>query len=143
MRLCMGHIGSIVMNPQAPSPAINTQAARRSYVRLFGLWAARGLSPRAAGALALAGCETIQEVTQLGRVWFLGKPNCGTKTLRELAILANWAPETPVEAVAAALSLSIADPEEAHEAATDALMALRRSGYVIAAKQRSTPAGRR
>jgi hypothetical protein len=62
--------------------------------------------------------------------------------LQELSVLAGWPPEhrTPVDAIAAALGLSIPDPTEARDAATDAVIGLRRAGYVIAAR-RSEPAG--
>lgn len=117
---------------------------KRLYPHRFRLWSERGLSPRAASALALAGVDTIEQVTALGREWFQKKPNVGVKTLNELARLACWPDEskTPVDAVAAALRLAIADPDEAKEAATDAVIALRRSGYIIASRQ-SAPAGRR
>jgi hypothetical protein len=39
------------------------------------------LYPRAASALALAGYDTIEQVTNLGRTWFQGRPNIGAKTL--------------------------------------------------------------
>lgn len=117
---------------------------RLLYPKLFMQWSKRGLSPRAASALALAGCDTVEQVTALGRQWFQEKPNVGVKTLNELARLAGWSdePMTPAAAVATALQLSIPDPEAAQEAALDCLISLRRAGYVIASRQ-SAPAGRR
>jgi hypothetical protein len=122
---------------------IATADARRTYPRLFQLWSSRGLSPRAASALALAGCETVEQVTNLGRAWFQ-RPNIGAKTLAELSTLAGWPPEhrTPVDAIAASLGLSIPDPEAARDAAMDAVIGLRRAGFVIAAK-RSEPVSHR
>jgi hypothetical protein len=59
----------------------------------------------------------------------------GAKTLAELATIAFWPAErqTAADAIAAALRLAIDDPAECAEAATDALIALRRSGYLIVA----------
>lgn len=132
-----------MMNAQAPVRN-SADAAKRFYPHRFRLWTERGLSPRAASALALASIDTVEQVAALGRAYFAGKPNVGAKTLEELAILAGWPPKnkTPVDAIAAALGLSIADPDEAREAATDAVIALRRSGFVIAS-HRSAPGGSR
>lgn len=100
-------------------------------------WTARGLSARAASVVALAGCDSVEEITRLGRAYFEGRPNCARKTLAELAALAGWPPRvaTAADAIAAALALAIDDPTEAHEAATDVCIALRRSGFVISAKR--------
>lgn len=110
----------------------------------FERWKAHGLSARAAAALANAGCDSVPEITALGRDHFAQLPNCAAKTLEELAEFANWPARsvTAVEAIAAAMLLSIHDHDEAREAATDALMALRRSGFVVVAA-RSAPAGSR
>ena len=96
-------------------------------------WRSRGLSVRAAGVLAGAGCDTVEAVARLGRPYFERRPNCANRTLAELEKLAAWPPrrQTVVDAIAAALSLTITDPEEAKEAAEDTVIALRRSGFVI------------
>lgn len=118
--------------------------ARRNFQARFKVWISRGMSVRAAAVLALNGVDTIKQVSDLGRDHFKGQENCGGKTLAELGTLAGWPAEqgTPVDAIAAALQLAIADPEEAREAATDAVIALRRSGFVIAAKRQSELASR-
>ena len=112
----------------------------RHHHRRFTVWHASGLSTRAAGALAAAGCDNIDEITRLGREYFEKLPNCAATTLQELAILAGWPPPraTAVEAITAALLLSITDPDEAKEIATDALIALRRSGFAVV-MSRSAP----
>lgn len=107
------------------------------YPHRFMTWRRRGLSTRAATAVAIAGCDTVEEITRLGRAYFEGRPNCAKTTLAELAAIAGWPPkfETAVGAIAAALALSMADPEEAREAAADAIIALQRSGFVIVAQR--------
>lgn len=128
-----------------PQAQTTTTAVRRYYPHLFMMWSRRGLSPRAAGALALAGCETTEQVAALGREWFFGRRNVGAKTLAELTAVAGWPPETktPIDAVAASLALSIPDTEEAREAARDAVIGLHRAGFVIVASRRSAPADSR
>jgi hypothetical protein len=98
-------------------------------------WRAQGLSFRAATALAHASCDTADEVARLGPCYFSRRPNLGPKTQQELAALGNWSPKrpSPIDAIAASLALAIADPEDAREAATDAVMALGRSGYMLSA----------
>jgi hypothetical protein len=112
------------------------QALRaRFFPGRFVAWKTRGLSTRASTALASAGVDTVEQVAQLGRSYFEGLPNCGAKTITELAMLANWPPKTPEDAIAAALSLSVADAEQAREAAADAVVALRKSGFTIAVRR--------
>ena len=115
----------------------------RLFRHRFVLWASRGIPTHAATVLADAGCETIEEVRLLGREYFENFQGCGKKTLQDLALIAGWPPpvETAADAIAAALSLSISDPEEAHEVAADVIIALRRSGFVVSTS--SAPAGRR
>lgn len=114
----------------APPP--QTKQSRHLFPRRLAAWQERGLSFRAAVALATAGCDTAEEVARLGRSYFEGRPNCGERTLAELAKLAGWPPKrrTAVDAIAGALSMAM-DPDEAREAATDCLMALRRNGFVV------------
>jgi hypothetical protein len=114
-----------------------SQRTTRLYPHRFVAWQREGLSARAASVVALAGCNTIEEIGRLGRSYFEGRPNCAEKTLAELAALAGWAPKraTAVDAIAAALALSIPDPDETREVATDVMVALRRSGFVITTKQ--------
>lgn len=119
------------MNPSAkPSDSFTAFSAR------FHSWRDAGLSVRAAAVLANAGCNTVADVATLGRAYFVRCKNCGTKTLHELSRLAGWPPEraTVVDAISAALSLAIHDPAEAREAAVDVAIALRRSGFTIAAR---------
>ena len=120
------------MSAQASSPQVDHLFPRR-----FVRWQRAGLSARASSAVALAGCDTVEEITRLGREYFEGRRNCATKTLAELAALAGWPPKvaTAVDAIAAALALAIDDPDEAREAATDAVIALRRGGFFISAKR--------
>ena len=90
-------------------------------------WTQRGLSARAAFAVSFAGCDTVEEVTRLGRKFFASRPNCGLQTLTKSANLAGWPPydTTTVDAIAAALALAIDDPAEAREASVDVVVALR------------------
>ena len=112
----------------------------RSPVVLFphrlAAWRRHGLSSRAAGVLANACCDTVDQVAKLGRSYFEARPNCGNRTLDEIGNLAGWpcAKRTAVDAIAAALALSM-DPEEAKEAAGDAIIALLRSGFIISARR--------
>jgi len=102
------------------------------FPRRLASWTRRGLSFRAAAVLAAAECDSVQQVTSLGRSYFDRRPNCGEKTLAELGKLAGWPTPltTPASAIAKALALSM-DPDEALEAAGDAIRSLRRSGFVI------------
>ena len=120
------------MSPQA----LSSQPARL-YPHRFMRWQAHGLSARAASVVALAGCDTIDEITRLGRGYFEGRRNCAAKTLAELAVLAGWPPKvaTAVDTITAALALAIDDPDETREVATDVMIALRRSGFVISARR--------
>ena len=101
----------MVPNPLSPR-------AGRLFPQRFMAWRQRGLSARAAGALASAGCDTIEDVTRLGRTYFEGTPNCASKTLAELAVLADWPakPRTAIDTIAQALGLAIDDPDEARAA---------------------------
>jgi hypothetical protein len=105
----------------------------------FAAWQRRGLSARAAGALASAGCDTLEDVARLGRSYFEGRPNCAGKTLSELAALAGWPPKprSAVDTIAQALGLAIDDPEEARETAADVLSSLRRDGFVLTTRRRA------
>ncbi len=111
---------------------------RRHFPQRFEAWQRKGLSARAASAAALAGCDSIDQITQLGRSHFENQPNCGKRTLSELATLAGWPSKrnTAVDAITAALGMAINDPEETREVAMDIIIALRRSGFVIAAGKR-------
>ncbi len=117
--------------------ALSAQIIRR-YPDRFASWQNAGLSARAASVVSLAGCDSVEQIAALGRPYFAAQPNCAAKTLAELAQLAGWpAPRnTAVDAIAAALGMVINDPEETHEVATDVMIALRRSGFVIAADKR-------
>jgi len=117
-----------------------TQPQRRN--DRFNRWKAEGLSARAASVLALSGCDTVVDVQRLGRDYFERQSNVGAKTLAELNRLAAWpaACRTPADAIAASLALTISSPEECLDAATDALIGLRRAGFIVIA---SPPTGRR
>ena len=88
---------------------MTTRPPPRQTITMFSqrlvAWQRYGLSFRAAAVLANAGCDTPEQVTQLGRSYFEGRPNCGEHTLAELAELAGWPPKRPtaVDAIAAAL----------------------------------------
>jgi hypothetical protein len=118
------------MEKVAPSPNV-------LFPRCLARWHAQGLSFRAAAAVTHANCDTADEVARLGRDYFEGRRNCSTVTMQALATLANWPSkrQTAVDAIATALAMAIADPAEAREAATDAVIALRRSGYVLSARR--------
>lgn len=113
---------------QAPS-SITAQRFRDR----FNAWRVQGQSARAAAILAAVGADTVEDVKRLGRGHFEGRPNVGTKTFQELARLAGWPPDlrTPVDAIAASVALAISNPEECREVAIDALIGLRRAGFVI------------
>jgi DNA-directed RNA polymerase alpha subunit len=55
-------------------------------VRLYQLSAGQ-CSPRAAGALVRANCETLDDVAQYGRAGFMALPNTGPKTVAEIGSL--------------------------------------------------------
>lgn len=112
---------------------------KRNFDPRFRRWREAGVSVRGAAVLALAGCDSVQDINVLGRSHFEGRPNCAAKTLAELAVLAGWPPKagTAVDAIAAALQMAVRDPDEAREAATDALIALRRSGFVVLASRQA------
>jgi hypothetical protein len=99
------------------------------------MWRAAGCSVRAASALAIAGCMTLQDVRPRGRDFFSRMPNCGEHTLSEISdLIGGWPPDrasSPRAATAAALRLSIDDRQTATEAAGDAIAALYRAGFVI------------
>lgn len=98
-------------------------------------WRNAGCSPRAAAALGNAKISRLDQIASFGRDYFHGLPNCGPRTVAEIgALIGGWpADHKPaLDAVASALAIAIADPEEAKVAAMDALIALRRAGYVIA-----------
>ena len=131
----LNRAGSHLLTPEQVNPL---------FPRRLDHWRHVGLSLRAASALADAGCDSIEEVAKLGRTYFAGKPNLGKKTLQELAALVGFWPErkTVIDAVAAALAMTITDPDEARDIATDVLIALRRSGFVVVAP-RTAPRRRR
>ena len=120
---------------RAESHRLASTQTTRPFQHRLDYWRHVGLSLRASSALARAGCDSIEEVARLGREYFAGRPNLGRKTLQELAVLAGFPPErrTVIDAVAAALSMTITDADEAREIATDVLIALRRSGFVVVA----------
>lgn len=111
-----------------------SQQCHRLYPRRFAIWQEHGLSVRAASAVAVAGCDTVADIARLGHAYFEAQPNCGAKTLAELAALSGWEPDrrTAVDAIAAALSMSI-NLKETRDVATDVMIALRRSGFTIIA----------
>ncbi len=106
--------------------------------RLFVAWQRRGVSCRAARALAAAGAESIEDAARLGRSHFEGRRNCAAKTLAELEALTGRPPKLRIGAadvIARALQLAISDWDEAREAATDALIALRKAGFALVRQQ--------
>jgi hypothetical protein len=109
----------------------------RLFPRRLDHWRRKGLSFRAAAALANASCDTVEEVFRLGPDYLSRCSNLSPKTQRELAALGNWSRkrQSPIDAIAAALAMAIADPAGAREAAADAVIALRRSGYVLSARR--------
>jgi hypothetical protein len=111
-------------------------ATSRLFPKRFVRWQAAGLSARAARVVSLASCDSVEEISRLGRAYFEGRPNCAAKTLAELAALAGWPPKTrtPVDAIAAALTLAM-DADEAREAAADVMSALRKSGFILTVRR--------
>jgi hypothetical protein len=125
---------TVRLEPVCSNPLVSGQGSRLFPHRL-DYWRRFGLSFRAASALASTGCDTVEDAAKLGRIYFAGRPNLGRKTLQELAVVLGFSPErkTAIDAVAAALAMTIADPDETREIATDVLIALRRSGFVVVA----------
>jgi hypothetical protein len=108
--------GMVMIGPQSLSPR-----TRRLFPHRFVAWQRRSLSARAAGALASAGCDTLEDVAYLGRSYSEGRRSCAAKTVSELAILAGWPPKprTAIDTIVQAPGLAIDDPEEASEAAAN------------------------
>src|ERR1700744_5555039 len=65
----------------------------RLYPERLAAWRRRGLSSRAASAVAKAGCDTVAEIASLGREHFGSRPNLGVRSLAELEKLAGWPPK--------------------------------------------------
>lgn len=59
----------------------------------FGFWRDQGLSVRAATAVAAAGCQSPEEVRDLGWRFFLRQGNCGPRTVEELSDLVGGWPD--------------------------------------------------
>jgi hypothetical protein len=116
-------------------------ALSRRTVTLFphklAAWKNPGLSSRAASAALVAGCDTAADTALLGREHFEKVLNGSLKTLQELAVAGNSPPkrQNSVDAIPASLAIAIAGPAKAREAGTDAVIALRRSGYVLSARR--------
>ena len=54
-------------------------------------WREHDLSVRAATALAAAGCQSLDEVRELGWTFFHCQENCGHRTLQELSdLVGGW-----------------------------------------------------
>jgi hypothetical protein len=73
------------------------------------------------------GIDAVGWVARLGCASFKGRPNLGSKTLRELASRPKERP-TAADVISGALSLS-PPPEDARETVADAVIALRRNGF--------------
>jgi hypothetical protein len=58
-------------------------------------WRDQGLSARAAAAVAAAGCQSVDEIRDLGWRFFEGQDNCGRRTLQELSNLVGGWPDAP------------------------------------------------
>jgi hypothetical protein len=127
----------IVRSDRVCGSRLASGQASRLFPHRLDYWRRFGLSFRAASALASTGCDTVEDAAKLGRVYFAGRPNLGRKTLQELAIVLGFSSErkTAIDAVAAALALTVADPDETREVAIDVLIALRRSGFVVVASR--------
>ena len=104
----------VMMGPQPLCPR-----TRRVFPHRLCCLAGRGLSARAAGALASTGCDIIEDVARLGLSYSEGRRNSAAKTMSELVIVAGWPPKprTAIDTIAQAPGLAIDDPEEASEAA--------------------------
>lgn len=112
-------------------------ASRPQFEARFRMWQRMGVSARAASVLALAACDTVEEVRRLGRRYFAGYDNVGPTTLSELTRLAGWKSEvtTAEDAVVAALRLAIGNKDGARDVARDILMSLRRAGFVVLSRR--------
>jgi hypothetical protein len=101
--------------------------------RRFDAWLATGLSCRASVALVRSGCDTAEDVARLGKPYFIANRKLGLKTLEEIGVVGGWVAKkaSVTDVIAAALLLSISDPEEAQEAALDVLSGLHRCGFVL------------
>jgi hypothetical protein len=91
-------------NPQS-SPAAADQVSRNSPRRRvdpaqFKFWRQRGLSVRAAAAVAAVGCKSVDEIRDRGWHFFERRGNCGMRTLQELSDLVGAWPDAPRRYVA-------------------------------------------
>ena len=105
----------------------------RTFAARFTEWQRRGLSARAAGAVALAACDSIEDVSRLGRSYFAKLPNCAEGTLNELGRLVDWAPgrKEAVDAIARTIGMAISDPDEIRAVAQDIMVSLKLAGFRI------------
>ena len=72
-------------------PAIRVARIKHGdFDRRFEGWRSKGLSTRAAGILALWGCDSVTDVQRLGQVHFEKQGNLGAKTRDEVSRLAGW-----------------------------------------------------
>jgi hypothetical protein len=62
---------------------------------LLRFWRDQGLSARPAAAVAAAGCQSLDEIRDLGWHFFKGRGNCGRGSLQELSNLVGGWPDAP------------------------------------------------
>jgi hypothetical protein len=123
------------------SPIGKSEAQRSEFALLYEHWL-RYCSPRAATALARAGCKSLEEVAAIGRIPLGRLPNTGKVTLDVIASLLAASglafiddAVTPLAALARTLALTIPDQVEAEEVARDCLSSLRRAGFVLTTRK--------
>jgi hypothetical protein len=75
--------------------ASRNPAGRRSDFAHLSFWKAQGLSVRAATAVAAADCQSVDEIRDLGWLFFRRQENCGNRTLEELSDLVGGWPDAP------------------------------------------------
>ena len=109
-------------------------AINRLFAQRRDVWRSRGLSMRACGILAGAGCDTVADIARLGRVYFESRPNGGSRTPAELAGRPAK-PHTSVDVINTGLSLARADGDEAREVAQDVALAVRRASFFLVAER--------
>lgn len=61
----------------------------------YRFWRHSGLSVRAATAVAAVGCNSLDEIRDLGWNYFHNRQNCGIRTLQELSDLVGGWPDAP------------------------------------------------
>jgi hypothetical protein len=60
----------------------------------YQFWRDQGLGARAAAAVAASGCQSVDEIRDLGCNFFRRRDNCGPQALQQISELVGW-PDAP------------------------------------------------